>query len=80
MMGALTANVKVGVLELAPVEWPDVHSIAETLSATYSMRGGHRPMDIIHVATAKNLKISQFLTFDGNQKQLAEAERLRVPS
>jgi predicted nucleic acid-binding protein len=79
MLGALASNVKTGSIILATVEWPDVHSIAETLSATYTMKGGHRPMDIIHLATAKHLKISQFLTFDGNQKKLAEAEGLVVP-
>jgi predicted nucleic acid-binding protein len=79
MIGVLASNVKTGSIILATVEWPDVHSIAETLSATYTMKGGHRPMDIIHLATAKHLKISQFLTFDGNQKRLAEAEGLVVP-
>jgi predicted nucleic acid-binding protein len=79
MIGVLAANVKLGGLELAAVEWPDVHSIAETLSATYTMKGGHRPMDIIHLSTAKHLGINHFLTFDGNQKKLAEAEGMKVP-
>lgn len=79
MMGVLITNVKANSLHLATVEWPDVHSISETLSATYTMKGGHRPMDIIHLATAKHLKIRQFLTFDSNQKRLAEAEGLVVP-
>ena len=79
MMGVLAANVKAGGLTLTTVDWPDVHSIAETLSATHTMKGGHRPMDIIHLATAKHLKIGQFLTFDGNQKKLAEHEGLVIP-
>ncbi len=79
MMEVLATNVKAGSLTLTPVEWPDVHSIAETLSATHTMKGGHRPMDIIHLATAKHLKIGQFLTFDGDQKKLAEAEGMVVP-
>lgn len=78
MLSALTANVKTGSLTLETVEWPDVHSIAESLSATYTMKNGHRPMDIIHLATAKHLGVKQFLTFDGNQKKLAEAEGLAV--
>lgn len=79
MMAALSANVKLGSLTLATVEWPDVHSLAETLSATYTMKGGHRPMDIMHLATAKHLRLKHFLTFDLNQKKLAEAESLKVP-
>ncbi len=79
MIGVLSANVKANFVHLATVEWPDVHSIAENLSANYTMKGGHRPMDIIHLATAKHLKITRFLTFDGNQKKLAEAEGLVVP-
>ncbi len=79
LIGVLDANVKEGGLELAPVEWPDVHSIAEMISATYTMSGGHRPMDIIHLSTAKHLGIRSFLTFDANQKKLAEAEGLVVP-
>jgi len=79
MMGVLEANVKAGSLTLATVEWPDVHSIAETLSATHTIKGGHRPMDIIHLSTAKHLGLKHFLTFDGNQKKLAEAEGLLVP-
>jgi predicted nucleic acid-binding protein len=35
--------------------------------------------DILHVATAIHLGVRDFLTFDGNQKRLAEAEGLVVP-
>ena len=79
MIGVLITNVKAGGLVLATVEWPDVHSIAETLSATHTMKRGHRPMDILHLATAKHLGLKHFLTFDSNQKKLAEAEGLVVP-
>jgi predicted nucleic acid-binding protein len=78
MIRALDDNVKSGALSLVTVEWPDVHSLAETLSATYTMKGGHRPMDIIHLSTAKHLGLKHFLTFDKNQKKLAEAEGLSV--
>ena len=40
---------------------------------------GHRLFDIVNVATALHLGASEFLTFDANQRQLAEAEGLRVP-
>jgi predicted nucleic acid-binding protein len=79
MMGVLAGNVKAGSLTLEQVEWADVHSIAETLSASHTMKGGHRSMDILHLATAKHLSLKHFLTFDGNQKKLAEAQGFVVP-
>jgi predicted nucleic acid-binding protein len=79
MLAALAENVTTGALTLAAVDWPDVHSIAETLSATHTMTGGHRAMDILHLATAKHLAIKRFLTFDANQRTLAKAEGLKVP-
>ena len=36
-------------------------------------------MDILHVATAIELDVKAFLTFDANQKMLAENEGLTVP-
>jgi predicted nucleic acid-binding protein len=71
--------VKADALLLTIVEWPGVHSIAETLSASYTMKRGHRPMDIIHLATAKHLRLKHMLTFDANQQKLAKAEGLMVP-
>jgi predicted nucleic acid-binding protein len=40
---------------------------------------GHRSRDILHVATALESGAKEFLTFDKNQKKLAEAEGLVVP-
>ena len=52
---------------------------ANRLSATRTLQGGHRGFDILHVAGALVLGATEFLTFDANQKKLAEAEGLRVP-
>ena len=79
MMAILAANLNAGGLVVASVEWPDVHSLAEQLSAKHTMSNGHRPLDILHVATAKHLKLNRFLSFDDNQMKLAKAEGLRVP-
>jgi len=59
--------------------WPQIHRAAERLSELYTDAHGHRTMDILHVATAIELGAREFLTFDSNQKKLAEAEGLRVP-
>ena len=57
----------------------DVVDVAKRLSATYTLGGGHRGFDILHVGVALHWKASEFLTFDENQKSLATAEGLRVP-
>lgn len=57
----------------------DVMDEAKRLSATYTLAGGHRGFDILHVAAALVLKATQFLTFDENQKKLATAEGMIVP-
>ena len=67
-----------GVTVIVPVDWPDVHAIAERLSAQYTGRGGHRAFDLLHVATALHLNARQFLTFDTNQRRVAEAAGLKV--
>ncbi len=52
---------------------------AKRLSTIHTLSGGHRSFDILHVAAAKIMEASYFLTFDGNQKRLAENEGLIVP-
>ncbi len=57
----------------------DVLDEASRISATHTLKGGHRAFDIMHVAGALNLRATEFLTFDANQKKLAKAEGLHVP-
>jgi predicted nucleic acid-binding protein len=57
----------------------DVIDEAKRLSATHTLTGGHRSFDILHVASSLMLQAKRLLTFDGNQKKLAEAEGLVVP-
>jgi predicted nucleic acid-binding protein len=73
------ANLASGAIVVVPVDWADVASIAERLSAQYTWTEGYRGFDVLHVATALHLGVTEFLTFDGNQKKLAEAEGLLVP-
>ncbi len=44
----------------------------------HTAKQGHRSFDILHVATALVRRADKFLTFDENQKKLAEAESLDV--
>jgi len=79
MLRDLQSDLSTGVLEVLPADWPGVFSLAEMLSAKHTERGGHRFADILHVATALQLGADTFLTFDANQRSLAEVEGLAVP-
>jgi hypothetical protein len=67
-----------GVVAMFPVDWTEVHRIAERLSAARTKTEGHRALDILHVATARVLQAQEFLTFDERQSKLAQAEGLKV--
>jgi len=79
MLADLKADLVGGAVVIIPGPWPLVHSAAERLSELYTDAHGNRSMDILHVATAIELGAKEFLTFDGKQKKLAEAEGLVVP-
>ena len=79
MLRALQSDLADGVLEMVAPDWADVHRIAEVLSGKYTESGGHRLADILHIATAIHLGAALFLTFDANQKKLAQAEGMEVP-
>jgi predicted nucleic acid-binding protein len=79
ILKTLQADLAAGVLVVASVDWSDVQNIAERLSSQYTLAGGHRALDILHVATALHLGADEFLTFDQNQRTLAVAEGLKVP-
>ena len=78
MLRDLQIDLTGGVLEIVPADWADVHQIAERLSVMHTEKSGHRLADILQVATALHLGSAEFLTFDANQKRLAEAEGMRV--
>jgi predicted nucleic acid-binding protein len=68
-----------GRLQLKVCNLANVVDEAKRLSATHTLTGGHRGFDILHVASALKIKATHFLTFDANQKKLAETEGLIVP-
>lgn len=57
----------------------DILAEAHRLSSVHTLTGGHRAFDILHIAAARLMKATHFLTFDDNQKRLAESEGLSVP-
>lgn len=57
----------------------DILAEATRLSSLHTLTGGHRGFDILHVAAAKIIGATHFLTFDANQKRLAEIEGMTAP-
>ena len=78
MLGKFEINLASGAVEVVPVDWGDVHSLAERISARRTMRGGYRTLDVLHLATAMHAGADSFFTLDGNQADLARAEGLEV--
>jgi len=74
----LQADLDTGAVVVETTDWPDVHRLAETISKRHTIAGGHRSLDILHVATALHLGAPEFLTFDASQRKLATAEKLKV--
>lgn len=74
----LQSDLDSGAVVLASAEWPDVFSRAELLSRRHTKIGGHRGLDILHIATALHLEATELLTFDKNQSRLARAAGLEV--
>lgn len=79
MLNDFQIDLNAGLFTTTPVDWAAVHQRAEALSSAHTLAAGHRLADLLHVATALHLGAADFLTFDGNQKKLAEAEGLMVP-
>jgi predicted nucleic acid-binding protein len=77
-LDAFEGDLKSGHLQFISVELSAVFIEASSLSARHTMSGGHRSFDILHVAVARILKASTFLTFDENQRKLAKSVRLEV--
>ena len=74
------ADIAAGKLVVEICNLADVLSNAMRLSAAHTLTRGCRSLDILHVAAAVHLGAKEFLTFDDNQRKLAEAEGLKVPS
>ena len=77
-LAAIEADLKSGHLHLTADDLAAMVNEASRLSELHTMSGGHRSFDILHVATARLLKATTFLSFDANQRRLATAVRLSV--
>jgi predicted nucleic acid-binding protein len=79
MIADWESDVARGINRLVPVDHDAVLRLARTLSLKKTSMGGHRTLDLLHVATAVHLGAQDFLTFDDRQRVLAAHAGLNVP-
>lgn len=73
------ADIAAGLNLLVPADADAVLRLARVYSLQCTASGGHRTLDILHVATAVHLGAKLFLTFDERQRKLARYAGLKVP-
>lgn len=77
-LAAFEADLKNGVLQSVSPDLAEIIKEAARLSESHTITGGHRSFDILHVAAARVLKATLFLSFDANQRKLAGTAKLTV--
>ncbi|RYD67372.1 MAG: PIN domain-containing protein [Verrucomicrobiaceae bacterium] len=80
MIARWESDIATGVNLLVPFDMDAVLRLSRNLSLRTTAKGGHRTLDIFHVATAVHLGASHFLTFDDRQRTLATFAGLEVPT
>lgn len=78
MVADWESDVATGVNRLVAFEMDAVLRLSRVLSGQVTARGGHRTLDIFHVATAVHLGARKFITFDDRQRALARHAGLEV--
>lgn len=74
------ADMDGGVLEMPDVEWREVWTEADRLTAKYALATQCRTLDVLHVAVAMQLDIKTFGTTDVRQMVVARKAGLKVVS
>jgi predicted nucleic acid-binding protein len=72
----LQHDVETGVWDPPAYDLVDVHTRAERLARRHAAALGPRSLDILHVAAAQALGLSDFVTGDRRQASLAKAAGL----
>ena len=78
VLDCIQADLRTGFLQETNLVWTELFNISEVLSAEYTEALGTRGMDVLHVAAARTVGATDFLTFDGRQKVLAEKAGFKV--
>jgi predicted nucleic acid-binding protein len=68
------------VLQVPDLDWPEVWTNADRLTAKYALATQCRTLDVLHVAVAMQLDIKTFGTTDVRQMVIARKAGLKVVS
>ncbi|HQW29478.1 MAG: PIN domain-containing protein [Verrucomicrobiales bacterium] len=79
MIADWESDVASGLNRLLPFDMDAVLRLSLVYSNQRTAHGGHRTLDIFHVATAIHLQATHFLTFDARQRDLARHAGLELP-
>ena len=74
----LAQDLRSGRLVKTAVDWSLAFRLASALSKRHSATMGTRSLDILHVAAAKSLRATEFISFDSRQRLLATALGLKA--
>jgi predicted nucleic acid-binding protein len=61
-----------------PLDWPATFRAAARISEKHTAANGSRSLDILHVAAAKAMGATEFLSFDVRQRALASMDGLHA--
>ena len=78
VMADFRNDMRSGRLVQTPVAWDLAFRVAARLSDRHSAVNGSRSLDILHVAVARTLRATDFVSFDVRQCAMATAAGLRV--
>lgn len=77
-LDALDDDFAQGRCKRADILWRATLDRAAELSRAYTASIGCRSLDVLHVASAIELELTHFATFDARQRQLARAAGLKL--
>jgi predicted nucleic acid-binding protein len=67
-----------GILLVPNLEWPELWTKADQLTAEYALTAQCRTLDVLHVAVALQLKVQSFGTTDARQMAFARKAGFKV--
>jgi uncharacterized protein len=77
-LNALQDDLIQGRNRLVDMAWRTILNTAADISRLYTPSTGCRTLDVIHVASALELDLKRFVTYDRRQRKLATALGLKV--
>ena len=70
---AIDTDLRNGRLVRTTIRWPVAFRATLRLSAQHAAKTGTRSLDILHIASARALRMKELATFDSRQRALAIA-------